>query len=330
MTMVYLALLFGISFAVHVASWVGSVWLGTRWAGVSTTWSRIIGLAVIWFSARYAFMMARLLVAVRGTPTLIIATIVVDLVAMVVITLWLFRREFQTPWGRTFRIWVASWLAVVPSFLLAWFIKANLAEAFSVPTNAMAPTILGHHHEVHCPKCDGKAYQGVYPYPQPSVNNICEQFHTFESTTAETKVESGDRVLVAKWITPKRWDVIAFRNPNDTSQNYVKRLVGLPGETVCIAGGRITINGAEVKRPEALANLQYEDTMFEKPVWGTDPITLGANEYYVLGDFSKQSLDSRLWQGGDGTRPPYAVPGENLIGVVAFTYWPLDRFRTFR
>ena len=330
MTTVYLALLYGASFAVQVASWVGCVWLGTRWAGVSTTLSRIVGIAVIWFSVRYALLMTRLPIARLENPMLFVATEFLALLVMTAVTLFLFRREFRTSWGKTMKIWIASWLAVIPSVLLAFVIRATLVEAFSVPTNAMAPTILGRHGELACPKCDGKAYHGIYPYPRPSIPTICDRFHTSDVPAASPDARNGDRVLVAKWIQPKRWDLVVFRNPAAPQQNYVKRLIGLPGETVCIAGGKIVINGEEVERPSEIAELRYEDTMEGNPVWGKDPITLGADEYFVLGDFSLQSLDSRMWSTGAPGHPPYAVPAENMIGVATHIYWPLARFRTFR
>src|SRR5205823_4308610 len=64
---------------------------------------------------------------------------------------------------------------------------------------------------------------------------------------AETVDRSGDRLLVQKyvfdWFSPRRWEVAVFQNPNDPSQAYVKRVVGLPGESIRIAGGDVYVNG---------------------------------------------------------------------------------------
>ncbi len=66
--------------------------------------------------------------------------------------------------------------------------------------------------------------------------------------------------------------------------------------------------------------------------WGspTRPAQLADDEYYVLGDFSVASADSRLWHSGAPNHHPYAVPAANLVGVVTHIYWPVSRWRSFR
>ena len=152
----------------------------------------------------------------------------------------------------------------------------------------------------------------------------------------ERKVFQGDRVLAAKYLHAQRWDLIVFRNPQDPSNNYVKRLVGLPGEELAIKEGDVWINGVRIQKPVQIAQLVYEADPFaddeDAPdcakVWG--PVRLGQDEFFVLGDNSRASLDSRLWQQGAPGHPAYAVPAEYLIGVVTHTYWPPGRLRIFR
>ncbi len=118
--------------------------------------------------------------------------------------------------------------------------------------------------------------------------------------------------------------------------NYVKRLVGLPGEEVFIKDGSVWINGQRLESPESLQGLRYVTDFPQLPnqmtVWGTPdrPAKLGEGEYFVLGDFSQQSADSRLWQSGAPGHPSYAVPESNLIGVVTHIYWPPNRWRILR
>jgi signal peptidase I len=148
------------------------------------------------------------------------------------------------------------------------------------------------------------------------------------------EVLSGDRILACKMIQPRRWDVIVFRYPEDPKVSYCKRLVGLPGETVVIRGGAVWIDGTKQDLPESLRGLQYASHMegFFGTVWGSEdhPAKLGPDEYFVLGDFSEQAKDSRLWEHGAPGHSPYAVPTSYVIGVVTHIYWPLNRCRILR
>ncbi len=125
------------------------------------------------------------------------------------------------------------------------------AEAYVVPTGSMAPTLLGLHREINCPNCaflfvvgideDGRTGQAVCPN--------CGQRGLDKSPAVEC---GGDRVLVQKMLfelqRPKRWEVAVFHFPGEPTQAYVKRVVGLPGETVRIDNGDILIDGKIVKK----------------------------------------------------------------------------------
>ena len=144
----------------------------------------------------------------------------------------------------------------------------------------------------------------------------------------------GDRILVSKLIEPKRWDLMVFRYPEDPSVNYVKRLVGLPGEKLAIRDGAIWINDEKMEPPASVAGIRYSPTI----EWngqvhsgpGSEPVELGRDEYFVLGDFVEQSSDSRFWQRGAPGHPPYAVPESHIVGVVVNIYWPINRWTSFR
>jgi signal peptidase I len=142
--------------------------------------------------------------------------------------------------------------------------------------------------------------------------------------------------MVCKLLRQRRWDLIVFRYPGDPTINYVKRLVGLPGEEIFIKEGSVWINGERLEPPESLPGLTYVTEFPQAPIqpeiWGTParPAKLGEDEYFVLGDFSQQSSDSRLWTTGAPGHPSYAVPGSYVIGVVTHIYWPPSRWRIFR
>ena len=204
----------------------------------------------------------------------------------------------------------------------------------------MCPTILGNHVTDVCPTC-GKPAFGSPPLGDDYTEDpdgrlmICENFHVHTSKTTSKK-GNEDRILAMKPLRPRRWDVIVFRFPGDPTMNYVKRLVGLPGEEVFIKDGSVWINGQRTEPPESLQGLKYLTAFPQAPVqpaiWGTPerPAKLGAGEYFVLGDFSQQSADSRLWRTGAPGHPSYAVPESYLIGVVTHIYWPPSRWRILR
>ena len=108
---------------------------------------------------------------------------------------------------------------------------------------------------------------------------------------------------------PQRGDVIIFRPPRDTSQFYIKRVIGLPGETVEIAGGTITITTIDGK----MITLS-EPYIVNDGNGGYLKKTLEGDDYFVLGDNRKESSDSRVW----GT-----LPRENIVGRAFLRLLPL-------
>ncbi|APW63025.1 S26 family signal peptidase [Paludisphaera borealis] len=125
------------------------------------------------------------------------------------------------------------------------------AEAYVVPTGSMAPTLLGHHRELNCPNCKFPFDVGLDD-EGPLARPVCPNcgFQDFESQPSMPC--NGDRVLVQKFLfdfrAPERWEAAVFHFPADPSQAYVKRVVGLPGESVKIAGGDVWIDGAIARK----------------------------------------------------------------------------------
>lgn len=105
-------------------------------------------------------------------------------------------------------------------------------------------------------------------------------------------VLDGDIVLVNRMIydasKPKRGDIIVFKpNGNENARSYIKRIIGLPGETVQIKGGEIYIDGEKLEE-------KYETTAIEDAGTASEEITLDGDEYFVLGDNRRNSEDSRM------------------------------------
>jgi signal peptidase I len=157
-----------------------------------------------------------------------------------------------------------EWL--ITAFILAFVFRAFVMEAFRIPTGSMADTLKGAHFRLRCPQC-GYAYDHgfvpqVYGMPEDTVPSVpvpirqqtrCPSCGFYTPANEEVPVANGDRILVLKCIyqfmDPKRWDVIVFKNPINPTENYIKRLIGLPGDTIEIIDGDIYVNGSIARKP---------------------------------------------------------------------------------
>lgn len=131
----------------------------------------------------------------------------------------------------------------------------------------------------------------------------------------EPNFYNGDYLIVDElsyqFRAPERGEVVVFKYPNDTTQRYIKRIVGLPGETVAVNAGKVFIY--QEGSPVALDELLYLPSTTQTQ--GNIKIVLGKDEYFVLGDNRMLSADSRAW----GT-----LPEKDLIGRVMFRAWPFN------
>ena len=125
----------------------------------------------------------------------------------------------------------------------------------------------------------------------------------------------NDRLFVNRFIyrfkDPERGDIVVFKSVVD-DKKYVKRLIGLPGETVELRRGIVYINGKELAFPGV--NIQY-DYDFQ------DPLPIPPGHYYMLGDNRAFSADSRVWG---------FVPRANVEGQALFTFWPFTHMQPLR
>lgn len=145
----------------------------------------------------------------------------------------------------------------------------------------------------------------------------------------ENTLHNGESLLVNKlsyrFGDPERYDIIVFwPKGKDVDEYYVKRIYGLPGETIYIENNSIYVNGEKVDDPYA------KDAMEDDTIdIGTaeQPYTLKEDEYYVLGDHRSVSLDSRYSPEQD-EEAPGPVKRENIVGKVFIRIWPLDKFGT--
>jgi len=175
--------------------------------------------------------------------------------------------------------------ALFIALVLALVIRAFLVQAFSIPSGSMQPTLLiGDYLLVN---------KFSYGIRNPLTNRV--------------------------WIStgaPQRGDVAVFIFPQDRSKDYIKRVIGLPGDRIQIINKQVQINGKPVKTPEAV----YDDPVVVPPPRGpTDssrdnlgPVVVPADSYFVMGDNRDHSYDSRFWG---------FVPMDNFLGKAFIIYF---------
>ncbi len=140
-----------------------------------------------------------------------------------------------------------------------------------------------------------------------------------EGTSMMPSLVDQERIFINKFsyrfgIAPvTRGDTVVFWFPGDTSKSYIKRVIGVPGDTVEISRGHVYRNGDELNEPYVPD--EYRDRV------SMDKMTVPEGEYFVLGDHRSSSNDSRTW----GT-----VARNYIYGKAVFSYWPLDRLGTVR
>ena len=132
----------------------------------------------------------------------------------------------------------------------------------------------------------------------------------------ENTLDDGDQLIVDKltyrFHDPERFDIIVFPFRYQDNTYYIKRIIGLPGETVQIADGEIYINGEVLEE-------SYGREVMQDAGLAAEPITLGDDEYFVLGDNRNYSSDSR--------DPSVAlIHRKEIIGRAWLRIWPLDSF----
>lgn len=139
---------------------------------------------------------------------------------------------------------------------------------------------------------------------QPFIVNGASMAPTFQN---------GDYLIVDElsyhFSSPVRGDVVVFRFPEDPSKFFIKRVIGLPGETVSIANGATTITGPAHPEP-----LVLDESFVISESRGTYNETLGEDEYFVMGDNRPASSDSRFWG---------PLPRDNIVGHAFVRLFPL-------
>ncbi len=218
--------------------------------------------------------------------------------------------------------------SIAIAFILAFLFRTFEAEAFVIPTGSMATTLMGRHKDLVCPMCG-------YPYQVSASNEVDKNGVPYGPGTKiagctcpmcrytmdldrnnphgrKYKSYNGDRILVDKFsyqfTDPERWDVAVFKYPGGAMTNYIKRLVGLPGETIRISHGDIFV------RPDG----EDEFTIARKP-----SKKLLAMLHPVFDNDVTPKILQRGWA-------PRWRPVPSADGSTAGEWEPLDEFSSFQ
>lgn len=142
-----------------------------------------------------------------------------------------------------------------------------------------------------------------------------------EGASMEPNFQNGEYLLIDEisyyFKTPEREEVIVFHYPLNTSKYYIKRVIGLPGETIEIKNGKVSIYNKD-----NFKSFFVDERYLPKEIITDGDIKkkLGRNEYFVLGDNRSVSSDSRQWG---------ALPANDIVGRVWIRAWPINRIGIF-
>lgn len=214
-----------------------------------------------------------------------------------------------------------------PVNLIKWAVFGE--KYFEVRARVSGPVSMGQTREGPCISVGGIAHT-IYPNMTIHVGRN-ETVIRGQLLASGIKV-AGDHIFVnkVKWnfVRPNRGEIMVFKTdgirhpqirPND---HYVKRMVGLPGETVGIVTPFLYINGQPITGIGMLDKIQACATGYNGYIQsgdfmtgGVNAVKLSAEQYFACGDNQRNSLDSRYWG---------PVPRQNLVGPAFFVYWPLS------
>ncbi len=175
--------------------------------------------------------------------------------------------------------------SIITALALALLIRTSVVEAFKIPSGSMEPTLeVGDHLLVN---------KFIYGVKLP-----------FTSIT------------LIPWKSPQRGDVIVFIYPADPSKDFIKRVIGVGGDTVSIVDKKLYVNGVEVPDPHAVYREDNISPGNLQRLENFGPVTVPKGSLFVMGDNRDHSYDSRFWG---------FVPLGNVVGEAINIYWSWNR-----
>ena len=140
-----------------------------------------------------------------------------------------------------------------------------------------------------------------------------------EGTSMMPALIDQERIFINKFVyrlgigDVQRGDMVVFWFPMDPTKSYIKRVIGVPGDTVAVSNGSVLVNGRQLEEPYVLQEYRDSNSM--------PPFKVQEDEYFVLGDHRTSSNDSRSWG---------PVPRRYIYGKAVFVYWPVDKMGVLR
>lgn len=164
------------------------------------------------------------------------------------------------------------------------------------------------------------------------IRTFVVQAFKIPSGSMEDTLAIGDHILVSKFIygtkipftssrilkirDPRRGDVIVFEYPEDPSKDFIKRVIGTPGDTVQVINKKVYVNGKVYENPHEIHKENDIIPKEQNPRDNTELITVPASSYFVMGDNRDRSYDSRFWK---------FVRNDQIKGLAFIKYWSWDK-----
>jgi signal peptidase I len=175
--------------------------------------------------------------------------------------------------------------SIIVAVILALLIRTFIVQAFKIPSGSMEDTLLVGDHLLVCKFIYG------------------------------TKIPFADKKVMTL-RDPRRGDVIVFEYPEDPSKDFIKRVVGLPGDVVEGRAKKVYVNGKPFENPHEVHKEKEVIPKEQNPRDSFGPVTVPAGSYFVMGDNRDRSYDSRFWG---------FVKGTKIKGLAFIKYWSWDR-----
>ncbi len=173
-----------------------------------------------------------------------------------------------------------------------FLVVQSVVKNFKVEGSSMEPTL----HDGEFLLVDKAVYWSLSP---GLVERILPNLHP-----------DGETQRIYLFHPPQRGDIVVFRFPHDPSRDFIKRVIGVPGDVVEIRDGRVFVNNRPLVEPYVLAPPHYQMV----------PQKVQPGHYFVLGDNRNNSSDSHVWG---------LVPWDDIIGQAWVSYWPLGDWQFF-
>lgn len=197
--------------------------------------------------------------------------------------------------GDSGRSEVREWTeAIIVAFVLALVLRTFLIQAYKIPSGSMEPTLdIGDHIMVN------KVRYGL---------RMPDSF--FGLTPLASEIPYGHYVV--HFATVHRGDVVVFVFPQDETKDFIKRVIGVAGDTVQVKNGKVFLNGQPMPDPHGHFEVPAGERSLYSPRDNFGPVTVPPGEFFMMGDNRDRSYDSRFWG---------FVKGDQVEGRAMFIYW---------